>query len=509
MRIANLAASCRDNPVLAREWLALRRARWQMNTMRATWGAFAFFFVVGGVFWDAIPFLAVLMFTALAGVIVLRAIAGGAASITREREQQTWDALVLTQLRPHEILVGKGLPVLDLALLPALPAVPFALIMAWSADIPTWRVGLALLCVLLLAAPYTLLAMRVSATGRRSTDAIVHAGLAAVITIGAMVPLFADLLVVDHYGGKGLPPVPVGEILSILALVAAAGVLLFCDAAQTLPGTVASYVRPTRLATAAAYVPAVYLLYRVLVWGWRLADHSGLDDSGPSALMCLALLATAHVLLSCFGGALCCAASGPPARRRRLSRRLSPFSDGCGGVLALWSCLYLLGAAIVGAACRVTAGDWSARGAWVESGWNLAAAIGGGAAMFLLCAGFGCAVAARLPRLPSARRAALAALAPVALLLGPALQGAAGYSPSYVGSFSPPSYSHPGPFDLLADVGDSLSLYTVQGSVFAVFALDYQGQPACVLLGMLGAAAGLLILAFRPRPAARAAPGQA
>lgn len=64
----------------------------------------------------------------------------GANSIAKEREQQTWDMLTLTSLRPIEIVVGKLLPRVAILSLPIFLLMPVALYAAiQSSKITYWQ----------------------------------------------------------------------------------------------------------------------------------------------------------------------------------------------------------------------------------------------------------------------------------------------------------------------------------------------------------------------------------
>lgn len=139
----------RQNPVLRKELRSLTRQR----PIKALVGTYLIF-VLGicglailttglfdqqslstidryGIIFATLCFLQAMMITILP-------VAPLAQSVSGERERQTWDLLRLTDLQPHQILLGKYLAVMAWSLIPALAIVPLQGALIVLGEIP-WQ----------------------------------------------------------------------------------------------------------------------------------------------------------------------------------------------------------------------------------------------------------------------------------------------------------------------------------------------------------------------------------
>jgi ABC-2 type transport system permease protein len=192
-----------DNPVLRRELRArLRLKVLQKNKSLAMGGGFAlliiaWFYVKGLVsithsqpedareLWSFL-----LLFLMLIIVVIAPALLSTA--ITKEREQQTWEALATTRLSAAQVLVGKGLGRISMAVLPILILLPFLLACAVTGGLHTATVLAAMLFLVVTAVGYGILGLLCSFLIRKSVSATVTA-LTVTLLICVGTPVAATL----------------------------------------------------------------------------------------------------------------------------------------------------------------------------------------------------------------------------------------------------------------------------------------------------------------------------
>lgn len=173
-----------DNPALVREWSA-RHGSGRRRALRleiARWSGLLLLLCVYGasVHWLAAPertpweAQSFLFFVCLIYLIAVFALVPGpaAAAISLERERETWQQLLLTSLRPEQIVAAKFLPLLWPALELLGLALPLLVAATHAARLPLDQA--APLLLVLVAAPFGLaaFALWLSARCRRTLVAV-------------------------------------------------------------------------------------------------------------------------------------------------------------------------------------------------------------------------------------------------------------------------------------------------------------------------------------------------
>ena len=260
-----------ENPIFQREMRILRRDRHQRRSIAVLWGVFLALFLIGA----ATPrqtavTLTYALFLTHAIVAIVGALSAGAACITREHEQRTWDAVILTRMAPHEILLGKAAVAFLSAIVPALPAAllgllltPAALAVGPSLALPLPVVLSGEAFLLSLVALYVVLSVRLSVVGERTTTTVARVASAVFLSLALL------------WWAQAIPPLLLPACIgtsqfvlrvSILCLLTSvlAGALLL-GAAGSLAGPGPSYGLAARVAGAVAYL--LLLCYLAVVLG--------------------------------------------------------------------------------------------------------------------------------------------------------------------------------------------------------------------------------------------------
>jgi ABC-2 type transport system permease protein len=193
-----------DNPVLGREMRSrLRLRKIESNKPLAVVSA-----VVGlGIVWfyikglvgiahgqvdDARSFWSYLvLFLLLLIVIITPALLSTA--ITQEREQQTWEALATTRLTAAQVLLGKWLGRLSLAVLPVVILLPFLIGCAVKGALNLLTLPITLLFFVVTIAGYGVLGLLCSFFSRKTVSATVTA-LTITIALCVGTPIVAAMM---------------------------------------------------------------------------------------------------------------------------------------------------------------------------------------------------------------------------------------------------------------------------------------------------------------------------
>ncbi len=178
----NLVRVLLANPVFRREVRGWLRGRWLRRSRSAAWTAGIIAAVVAWLYvrvlWamgdaDA-PIFRPLWFWLTRGLlflVVLPAPILASASITKEREQRTWESLALTRLPGREVILGKWLATLMPACLLILATAPLLLLVSTGLNMsPALLPGL-IVFYLLTAAAYTMLGLLCSFVARHASSA--------------------------------------------------------------------------------------------------------------------------------------------------------------------------------------------------------------------------------------------------------------------------------------------------------------------------------------------------
>ncbi len=193
-----------DNPVLGREL----RARLRLRNLRANRPlAVVTGLVLLVIAWFSVKSLIAIAFGQtddardlwsylvlfLVLLIVVISPALLSTAITQEREQQTWEALTATRLSAAQVLLGKWLGRLTMAVLPIVLLLPFLIACAVKGALTPGTFFLTLFFLLLTAAGYGVLGLLCSFFVRKSVSATVTAlTLTLALCIGT--PIVAALL---------------------------------------------------------------------------------------------------------------------------------------------------------------------------------------------------------------------------------------------------------------------------------------------------------------------------
>lgn len=238
----------RDNPLLQRELIYRLRPS---SAHRKTLWVLGILFVLLLVLLYGFSITRVLTFADYEGLltmtlmlemiaVVAGAPAAAANAISREREQRTWDLLVITLLHPWEIilgkLIGRVIPLL------AIVALGLPLVVGCVVALPQLWLGalLGTLCVLVTLVFFATGSLTASCISRKTVTATIWAYLfAAAWALGtsvlwAITPLFAPSIssreasfwlmlnpiavlveTIDVYGVYSLPPSPTSDPLSM------------------------------------------------------------------------------------------------------------------------------------------------------------------------------------------------------------------------------------------------------------------------------------------------------
>ena len=271
-----------DNPVLGRELrsrLRLRRLRGNRPLAVATGLmllVIAWFSVKGliaiahGQVDDARDLWSYLiLFLVLLIVVVAPALLSTAVS--QEREQQTWEALTATRLTGGQVLLGKWLGRLSLAVLPIVILLPFLVGCAVKGALSPVTFFATLCFLAVTAAGYGVLGLLCSFFARKSLSATVTA-LTLTIALCIGTPILAALLqefvraASPIYAYQDPMVLWVNPFYAVTALTSASethnvGSLTF-SAQQTDAGTVAGFYFVVTLVTAAAGLLFMISRYR-------------------------------------------------------------------------------------------------------------------------------------------------------------------------------------------------------------------------------------------------------
>ncbi len=418
MNVSTGWSAIRDNPLLQWELLALRRARWQRVTVRAIWGLLILVFILAPYFWEAIGASVTGLGIALGAVMGLRAIAGGAACIVREKELQTWEALATTRLASHEIILAKAVPIAYVALLPMWAGAPILLFIAWMMDLPVALVAVLLAIGAGTALVCTALGIRFSATTRRTVDAVVRTGLVVLLGLPALVAAVVPLFPRD---GSQAPLVLLPGMALLIVLLGCASYLL-AAAASVGESVPAEYTLWSRISGGASYLGLVAFVWLVRLTAWMAYPASG--TASPAQLL------GSHTVLFGLAAAVICARSVSRSRRPDLAL-ISPFQSVLRGALGFVVLLHLLSLLLI--ALSGPAGVLLLRLArWKSPHWFMGYEGGHppttpdplpwftlvvAGAWVLFSAAWGRLLAARVPNARPAARAILSVLPTLALVL--------------------------------------------------------------------------------------------
>ncbi len=381
-----------ENPVFRRERAMLLKGRFWIPIV-VVW-MIPSGLLIRGVFdpWHAATWCWFL-FTVQMLVGAIAAIAPGAASIAREKEQQTWEALVLTRLPAHEVVAGKTAAVTLAAALPSLPAgaamVLLSLVTAFR-GFPDPEPAQMLACEVLGICALSLqaaLGVAMSSSAKRTSEAAAGAMVGA-LAVG--LGLLRTLYYVATTQDSGI--LVAARVGAIVALACALCIRLLVAACEHASPEAGRYRRTGALASAACYLCFICLLCVFVI-----VD----TDSWRTPLGVHAVLIGWVAAIACAGALPLRPAAGSgrePAWQCAVWLRYS-LALHLGSVLLLLPCL--LPAAMAGRA-------------WQAPVWGLLFATTG----LLLCGGFGCLVAGILRTWRPSLRAGIAAVFPLLLLCG-------------------------------------------------------------------------------------------
>ena len=175
-----LARVLLDNPVFRRETRGWRR--WLRRSRPSAWTAATVAAVLGWLYvrilWSmadvGVPSFRPLWFWLTRGLLLFVVVVApilASASITREREQRTWESLTLTRLPGHEVILGKWLSALTPALLTVLATAPLLLLVAVGLGMSLALLVVMLAFYLLTAAAFTMLGLLCSFVARHASSA--------------------------------------------------------------------------------------------------------------------------------------------------------------------------------------------------------------------------------------------------------------------------------------------------------------------------------------------------
>ncbi len=197
---ATLLQGWRDNPVLARE--AFGRWRLRTNGGKANYipalvllvlAGLTYFFAINSLFSQDMRRSASDLYNGMrSGVeltlilLVLPSLAS--ATITREREQQTWNALLLSRLTSREIVMGKFVGSLIPVMLLLIALAPIDIVSAIIGRISLWRFALSSVLLIEIAIFCAASGVFFSWARRRTSQASANVyGLLGFLTVGTWI----------------------------------------------------------------------------------------------------------------------------------------------------------------------------------------------------------------------------------------------------------------------------------------------------------------------------------
>ncbi len=379
----------RENPVYRRE-CALLSARGFRLVVATVWLLSAALSVAGLADPLSVPW-AEYLFALQTVVAAVAALALAAPSIVREKEQRTWDALLLTRLQVHEIVLGKAAGAASGVGALALPVgVATVLLAVWNGSHGCAGLGLLRwslwemlgICAILLQVA---LSITVSASAKRTSDAVAGA-------IGGTLVLAVGFLAAFTYVAHSRDPdaVYIGRVLTLVVLCGAFCSRLLLSACEYAAPDPERYRVPGAIASAGCYLALIWMLCMFATpdgfWSfyrpWRV-----------------------HALLLWWAAALLCAGAEPmPPRGPAQGSAVAPLASHWGGRITYALLLHAGGTWVILVSFLLRLGTATMEAYWGEMIWWIVLSTTG----LLVCGGLGCLDAEALHRRSAGVRAGAA-----------------------------------------------------------------------------------------------------